>query len=239
MSAPAFRPALLSARDAAPDARLLRFTSPKNFRFTPGQFLILSFADEPKTSRAYSICSSPAAAEEYFEVTARMAGAFPERLGALKPGREGGLIVRGPYGKWVYDGTIPHAVLVAGGTGLAPLRAMCLLKTETGLANKITLCCSAKTPEHLLYRAEYGDWRKNGINVEERVTRPESDSNWGDKTGRWAADAVLAAANDAEAVYFLCGPNGMVQELREGLQTLGVPPRNLRTEKWNDYAGIL
>ena len=182
------------------------------------------FGDDPKTCRAYSLCSSPAASGEYFEVTAGMVGAFSKRLGALKPRQEDGLVVRGPFGKWVYDGTVAHAVLVSGGTGLTPFRAMCLLKSELGLANRITLCCSAKTPADLLFKDEYDNWRQNGINVKE--------------AGRWTADAVLAAANDAAAVYYLCGPNKMVQKLGDGLQELGVPPQNVRTEKWGDYKDL-
>jgi ferredoxin-NADP reductase len=56
--------------------------------------------------------------------------------------------------------------------------------------------------------------------------------------GRWNAGSVFAAANDAAAVYFLCGPNKMVQELRDGLERLGVPPQSIRTEKWGDYTDL-
>ncbi len=226
---PTFWPKLLEAGDAAPGVKMFRFASPEGFRFVPGQFLMFHFADDPKTWRAYSICSSPVKAGEYFEVTVGMVGAFSDRLGALVPHAEGGLVVRGPFGKWIYDGAMPHAVLVSGGTGVTPFRAMCLLKTEMGAAGKITLCISAKTNEGLLYRDEYADWRKNGIGVHERTTQPGS---------RWTAADVFAAANDPAAVYYLCGPNKMVQELREGLQGLGVPVENVRTEKWGDYTDL-
>ncbi|MDD5303430.1 MAG: FAD-dependent oxidoreductase [Elusimicrobia bacterium] len=235
---PTFWPALLSARDEAPGARTFRFASPERFAFTPGQFLMFHFADDPKTWRAYSLCSSPHAAREYFEVTVGMVGPFSERLGGLAPHAEGGLVVRGPFGKWIYDGSAPHAVLVAGGTGLSPFRAMCLLNGEMGLARKITLCCSAKTPEGLLYRAEYDGWRMNGIDVKEKITQPGAASNWTGEIGRWTAASVFAAANDAAAVYYLCGPNKMVQELRDGLQRIGITPENIRTEKWGDYTEL-
>ncbi|MEQ1918690.1 MAG: FAD-binding oxidoreductase, partial [Elusimicrobiota bacterium] len=78
---PTFWPILLAARDEAPGVRTFRFASPTGFAFTPGQFLMFHFADDPKTWRAYSLCSSPHAAGEYFEVTVGMVGAFSERLG--------------------------------------------------------------------------------------------------------------------------------------------------------------
>lgn len=235
---PTYWPVLLSTRDEAPGVRTFRFASPEGFRFTPGQFLMFHFADDPKTWRAYSICSSPLTEEEYFEVTVGMVGAFSARLGELRAHAEGGLAVRGPFGKWVYDGAIRHAVLVSGGTGLTPFRAMCLLKIGMHAESRITLCCSAKTPEGLLYRNEYEGWRKNGIDVKEKVTQPGAGTDWEGEIGRWSAGSVFAAANDAAAVYFLCGPNRMVQELRDGLERLGVPPQSIRTEKWGDYTDL-
>jgi len=229
---PTYSPVLLAARDEAPGVRTFRFASWPGFTFIPGQFLMFHFADDPKTWRAYSLCSAPAAAKEYFEVTVGMVGDFSARLGALQPGREGRLVVRGPFGKWTWNGE-GHAVLVSGGTGLTPFRAMALLGK-----GKATLCCSAKTPDGLLYKNEYEGWRKNGAIVHERVTQPGSGMKDSIGEGRWTADAVLAAANDAAAVYYLCGPKQLVSEMKSGLQGLGVTPKNIRTENWGDYTDL-
>jgi len=227
-----YEPVLLSARDEAPGVRTFRFAAWPGFQFTPGQFLMFHFADDVKTWRAYSICSAPDVSHEYFEVTVGMVGAFSDRLGMLEPGREGGLVVRGPFGKWTWGGE-GHAVLVSGGTGITPFRAMAMLKK-----GKVTICCAAKTPETLLYKNEYDGWRKNGINVNERVTQPGAGTYWEGRTGRWAAADVFAAANDAAAVYYLCGPKGMVEDLKTGLQRLGVPTEQIKTEKWGDYTDL-
>lgn len=236
---PTFSPRLLAAHDAAPGVRLFRFASPAGFAFTPGQFVMLHFADDPKTWRAYSLCSSPAKAAQYFEVAVGMVGAFSERLGALSVGFEGGLVARGPFGKWVYDGSPEHAVLVSGGTGLTPFRAMVLLKAEAGKRGRLTVCCSARTPDALLFRGEYAEWQKAGVNVVTRVTRPqESSARWVGPTGRWTAADVAAIAADPAAVYYLCGPNKMVSDLRDGLQVSGVAPEKIRTEKWGDYSDL-
>ncbi|MEK7233374.1 MAG: FAD-dependent oxidoreductase [Elusimicrobiota bacterium] len=229
---PEFRPALLAVRDEGPGMRTFRFASWPDFAFSPGQFLTFHFTDDSKTRRAYSICSSPSAAHEYFEVTVGMVGKFSDRLGGLKPGREGKLVVRGPFGKWLWDGD-GHAVLVSGGTGIAPFRAMALIGK-----GKVTICYSAKTPECLLYKKEYDDWRQNGVEVNARVTQPGTDSNWTGQTGRWTAVDVFAAANDAAAVYYLCGPAKMVQELRGGLGRLGAAPENIKAAKWDDYTDL-
>ena len=235
---PTFAPTLLSVRTEAPGVSTFRFSSPAGFSFVPGQFVMFHFDDDPKTRRAYSVCSSPAKAAEFFEVTVGMVGAFSDRLGALTPGGEHGLIARGPFGKWTYDGSPAHAVLIAGGTGVTPFRAMCALKTDGAKTGKITLCCSAKAPELLVYRGEYDAWKKAGINVIPRVTA--TADGWSGQTGRWTpAEIIRAGGSDASAHYYLCGPNKMVQELREGLQAAGVTPESVRTEKWGDYADLI
>ena len=236
---PTFAPKLIAARTEVPGVTTFRFASWSGFAFIPGQFVMFHFADDPKTWRAYSVCSSPAKAADYFEVTVGMVGAFSDRLGKLTPGGEHGLVARGPFGKWIYDGSAPHAVLIAGGTGVTPFRAMCALKADGGKAGKITLCCSAKTPELLVYREEYGAWGKAGIFVHPRVTQPAEPSAWTGLTGRWTANEIIRIAADKHAVFYLCGPNKMVQELREGLQAQGVPAEQVRTEKWGDYADLI
>jgi ferredoxin-NADP reductase len=236
---PTFAPRLIAARDQVPGVRLFRFASPPGFSFVPGQFLMFHFGDDPKTGRAYSLCSAPSCAAEYFEVAVGMVGAFSDRLGRLSPGAEDGLIVRGPFGKWTYDGSPEHAVLVSGGTGLTPFRAMVLLKAEGAKAGRLKVCCSARTPDLLLFRPEYAEWQKAGVNVVARITRPdESTRSWRGPVGRWTARELSAIAADPSAVYYLCGPNKMVSELREGLLADGVAPEKIRTEKWGDYSDL-
>ena len=237
---PAFAPKLLAARAEVPGVATFRFASPAGFAFTPGQFAMFHFEDDPKIWRAYSVCSAPAKAAEFFEVTVGMVGPFSERLGKLTPGGEHGLLVRGPFGKWTYDGSAAHAVLVSGGTGITPFRAMCALKKDGGKTGRLTVCYSAKTPDDLIFKNEYAAWTEAGIAVHPRITRPQdAKASWSGLTGRWTPDELLKIAGDAKAVFYLCGPNKMVQELREGLQAKGVPAENVKTEKWGDYADLI
>jgi ferredoxin-NADP reductase len=237
---PTFTPKLLAARAEVPGVSTFRFASPPGFAFVPGQFVMFHFEDDPKTWRAYSICSSPAKAAAFFEVTVGMVGPFSDRLGKLTPGGEHGLVVRGPFGKWIYDGDISHAVLVSGGTGITPFRSMCSFKKDGGKAGRLSVCYSAKTPADLVFQSEYGVWEEAGIAVHPRITRPQdAKSPWNGLTGRWTPDEILRIADDSEAVYYLCGPNKMVQELRDGLQAKGVHAEKVRTEKWGDYADLI
>jgi ferredoxin-NADP reductase len=226
---PTFPARLLSSRDEAPGVRTFRFTPPPDFRFVPGQFLMFHFSDDPKTWRAYSICSSLADAVDFFEVTVAMVGDFSLRLGALAPGAEQGLVVRGPFGKWIYDGSHPHAVLIAGGSGLTPMRAMCALKRDAKTSGRITLFYSAKTASDFLFRGEFSSWSEAGVTMHLRATRDH---------GRWTGEQLARLTADDGAVYYICGPNKMVSDLREQLQCSGVSPALIRTEKWGDYTDL-
>lgn len=230
---PTFSPRLLEARGLAPEVRLFRFASPPGFAFIPGQFLMFHFEDDPKTWRAYSVCSAVSDAGTFFEVAVGMVGPFSERLGLLRPGAEQGLVCRGPFGKWTWDGT-GHAVLLSGGTGITPFRAMALLGK-----GRVTVCYSSRTADTLLFRDEYHLWEQKGAAVFPRVTRPHEGGPWSGPTGRWtAAAAVAAGGSDPQAVYYLCGPKEFVSELRAGLSAAGVPDGRVRTEKWGDYSDL-
>lgn len=225
---PTFAPKLLLARDLAAGVRLFRFAAPPGFAFVPGQFLMFHFEDDPKTWRAYSLCSTPQAAAHYFEVAVGMVGAFSERLGALTPGGEHGLVCRGPFGKWTWAGE-GHAVLVSGGTGVTPFRAMVLQGK-----GRVTVCCSAKTPQTLLFKDEFPAWEKAGAKVLARVTQ----ASWHGESGRWTPSAVIAVAADPEATYYLCGPKLLVHDMKSGLLAAGVAPAKVRTENWGDYSDL-
>ncbi len=221
---PEFAPRLISAREAAPGVRLFRFASWPGFAFTPGQFVMLHFSDDPKTWRAYSVCSDPARAGEYFELAVGMVGAFSDRLGALTAGAESGLVARGPFGRWTWDGS-GHAVLVSGGTGITPFRAMALLGK-----GKTSVFYTAKTAADLLFSDEYDDWRARGATVVARATREGG--------ARLTPAEIVAAAADPAARYYVCGPKALVEDMKAGFAAAGVPAENVRTEKWGDYTDL-
>ncbi len=220
---PEFKPRLLSARDVVPGVRLFRFASWPGFSFLPGQFVMLHFADDPKTWRAYSVCSAPRDGKEFFELAIGMVGPFSDRLGALTPGGEHGLVARGPFGKWTWDGS-GHAVMISGGTGITPFRAMALLGK-----GKATLWYSAKTGTDQLFRDEYDAWRAAGVEVNVRSTR---------EGGSRLAASEIAAGDRPEKSYYICGPKGLVEDMRGGLASAGIAPERIRTEKWGDYTDL-
>ena len=160
---------------------------------------------------------------------------FSTRLFGLRPGDA--LTLRGPYGKWLYVDDTPHAVLISGGTGITPFRAICRYVLEKKLPNRLTLLYSAKTPADIVYRDELARWQAAGIKTHVTVTRPEEAHVWKGPTGRITMDVVRREVPDLDqAVFFLCGPNKLVEELSAGLRAAGVDATRIRREKWGDYS---
>ena len=165
-------------------------------------------------------------------------GDFSRRLFALRPGDT--IEAKGPFGKWVYAGDA-HAVLISGGTGIAPLRAMARYKLDARVSGRMTILYSCKTAADMLYRDELEGFRRAGIKVYATLTRPadEPSSRWTGPTGRIDVAAIRREVPDfTEATFYLCGPAALVKELSSGLAAAGVPPERLLGEIWADYRDL-
>ncbi len=104
-----------------PSPRLALMKADKPLPSDPGQFAFILLPGEPATEKPYSV-----ALDDPFTLLVRLIehpsgkkGPFTERFFNLKPGDP--FLVRGPYGKSVALNSQKRSILVAGGTGAAPL----------------------------------------------------------------------------------------------------------------------
>lgn len=216
----------------------LRFPSGTGFDFLPGQFVMLYFPDNPKRGRAYSIASSPLE-QGVVEISLNRVGAFTARLFDLKANER--LLLKGPYGKWVYTDDVPHAVLISGGTGVTPFRCIARYVVQKKLPNRLTILSSSRTPSDILYRAEFDGYaRFPNIRVVHTITRPRlmgPDERWDGLTGRINLDKIVAVVPDFEqAHYYMCGPNQLIDSLSAALAAKGIPRERIRYEKWGEFS---
>ena len=180
------------------------------------------------------LASSPLE-EDFLEITAARAGGdFADALLALRPGDE--LTLRGPVGDCVYEDSICEAVLVAGGTGFAPHLSMARYVLGKKLKTRLTMVCSAATPENFPYRRELEEFRKRGLAVHQTITRPgllREGEDWNGGIGRIDGNFLENALGGlSTGVFFLCGPAPMVKSLHRDLLRRGVAPERLRAEAW-------
>jgi ferredoxin-NADP reductase len=187
--------------------------------------------------RAYSIACSPERAAE----TGRI-----ELLVALEPGSDpgshlaemqaGGLVdVEGPLGQFTFpDDPRQHRVLfVAGGTGIAPLRAMLDHALRRDHGPLISVLYSARRSDEFAFIDELrGHARRGRIELHQTVTRDESAA-WEGGRGRIGRAHFQSVLHEpASTLCFVCGPPMLVTESVATLSALGVPEALIRTEQW-------
>lgn len=224
-------------RDETPTVKSFKVSLPENFDidFLPGQFFMVSFPNDPqlKIARAYSIASSPME-KGYLEIALNKIGAFTTKMFDLK---EGDLLkFKGPYGKFYFNENIKNdIILVAGGTGIAPLIGIIRYCTDKKLGNKIKLFYSVKNPEEIIFHDEIKKLKEKNSRFDYliTITRPEDHHIWDGKRGRIEQNLLEEnIENISESVYFLCGSKEFVDDIIAMLQNIGVKREQIKTDVW-------
>jgi ferredoxin-NADP reductase len=143
--------------------------------------------------------------------------------------------LRGPIGGWfVWDATDPTPLLlVGGGSGVVPLRAILRHHAATASTAAIHLVQSARTLGDVIYRRELEELAGPRRAVTVTLTR-ESPPGWTGHRGRVDA-ALLADVGWPPSVRprcYVCGPTGFVEAVADALVELGHDPQNIRTERF-------
>ena len=220
--------------DETPRVRTIVLDVPDWVGHRAGQHLDvrLTAEDGYQAGREYSIASAPG---EPVAITV-------ERLddGELSPYlteelRAGdGIEIRGPVGGYfVWD--VEHGgplLLVAGGSGVVPLRAMLRHRRRSESNVPVRLLYSSRTIDDVIYRAELEE-RADGVKVVHTLTR-EQPPGWTGHTGRVDAGLLeeVAWPADADPLAFVCGPTSFVETVASGLVSLGYPPARVKTERF-------
>jgi NAD(P)H-flavin reductase len=219
---------------ATPRARIARIDLDQHrFEYAAGQAVMIASHGVEKR-RPYSIASAPEDAQRdgFVEL---LIGVNDEGVAgphlALDPGAL--VDVEGPLGAFTFP-PAPYEtrfVFIAGGTGIAPLRAM--LRHALHLPHRnIGLFYSARTPDEFAFEAELRDLAAAGeIELRQTVTRA-ADADWNGARGRLDRAALGELVHDPETLCFVCGPTAMVDEMPRVLQEMGIPKERIRIEQW-------
>ena len=223
---------VISVRRATPSTRILRVRLAEAFHYRAGQVAEIGPADA--TLVPYSIASAPedTLADRSLEFLDKIdpRERWGEHFEPLRRGQR--LRVRGPLGRFTFpDDPIEREFLfIAGGTGIAPLRAMIRHARKTA-AGRFRLLYSARTPLDFAYRRELcGMARRGEIELTLTATRDVTDV-WRGERGRIAATQLAALIRTPETLCFVCGPASMVEEVPRMLRRLGIDRSRIRVEE--------
>ena len=197
----------------------------------------LTAEDGYRAEREYSIASAPG--EPVAITVERLVDGevSPYLTEELRAGDA--LELRGPIGGyfvWSPEDGGP-LLLVAGGSGIVPLRAMLRHRLRTGSDVSVRVLYSSRSIDDVIYRHEL-DQSADGVEVVYTLTR-ERPPAWSGHARR--VDAALldevAWPVEADPRVFVSGPTGFVETVASGLVALGYPPQRVKTERFGATGG--
>lgn len=221
--------------------------SPEVFSFIQGQHLTLrTWLDGQEVRRAYSICSSPLEGELRVAIKKVPGGVFSSFANEqLSVGDT--LEVMPPDGRF-YTELDPQQgrnyVAFAAGSGITPI--MSILKTvlATERRSSFTLFYGNKTTDSIIFHEQLEALKNQylgRLSLHFVLSREHLDSPL--FTGRLdgaKCEAYSRLLFDPAAVeaYFLCGPEEMVQEIRDCLLSKGVDRSRVHLELFGAGAAL-
>jgi ferredoxin-NADP reductase len=207
--------------DETPQVRTIYLKVPEWAGHRAGQHLDvrLTAEDGYRAERSYSIASAPG---EPVAITVERLDdgeVSPYLTEELRAGDE--LELRGPIGGyfvWDADDGGP-LMLLAGGSGVVPLRSILRHRERIGSRVPARLLYSSRTLADVIYHSELSHYASGTGRVDAKLL--------GDVA--WPADAAPLA--------YVCGPTSFVETVAAGLVGLGYPAGRVKTERFGATGG--
>lgn len=232
-------------RRETPDAVIidLQANDQETISFLPGQFLTLRIPiDGKKVNRSYSICSAPdelpvisVAVKQIKEGTISQYLNQNLKVGEIIEAVE-------PMGNFtlkVNPAAERPIILFGAGSGITPL--MSILKTALRHEPKanISLIYANENEESIIFKQELisleaqftGRFRV--IHILNRPIQPTEYSGLPNTTLLLHILGTLREATHAQAEYYMCGPEGFMQVVKQSLQDAMIPTNRVHKESFS------
>jgi ferredoxin-NADP reductase len=195
----------------------------------------LTAEDGYQAQRSYSIGSGPEDDHVVLTVERLDDGEVsPYLVDELRPGDD--LELRGPIGGYfVWKESLGGPLLlIAGGSGIVPLRAMLRHREAVGSDVPVRLLYSSRSLDEVIYRTEL-EHAAAAQDADVRFTltrsRPEGWRGYDRRIDRaLLADVAWPVADDP--LVYVCGPTGFVETAAGSLVDLGYDAGRIRTERF-------
>lgn len=231
-----------------PDTVSIYFEQPEPIMdYKPGQFLTLVMDfDGKEERRSYSLCTSPYV-DPFPGISIKRVtgGLFSNFLNEkIFPGKT--INVLPPMGNFTIDfhsKNQRHYIMVAGGSGITPI--MGLLKSV--LVNEpnsiVTLIYCSRSENQIIFKNQLDMLEKanpDRFKVKHNLSQPSE--SWTGFKGRLNKDSFHSLVSMAEyekryeEIYFLCGPDGIMNTAKEVLNELGVDEKRVYEESFYSAA---
>jgi naphthalene 1,2-dioxygenase ferredoxin reductase component len=212
------------------DIRELRLSieSGGPYTFSAGQYAQLEFA--PGLSRHYSMANAPEEGELAFQVRhvpgGRTSGFVAERL---KLGE--GVKVSGPLGvSYLRETHSGPVLLIAGGSGLAPIGSILRTLLARGHPSGISLYFGVRTERDVYHEALLREFAARHANFRHEIVLSEQSGAPGRRDGFVHEAVVEDIADFSGYKAYLAGPPPMVEAATDMLLARGLPQRDIHAD---------
>ena len=197
--------------------------------FLPGQYVHLSVPGSHE-HRSYSFANPPTETNRLeFYVKVLDQGAMSAYVtGRAQPGDN--MAITGPFGRFYLRPPARPLLMVAGGTGLAPMLSMLAVIGAAGSNQPVHLLYGANRPQELFALEQLEGYADRGVNLTTELAVVEGGPGWDGPTGhitdRLRPDVIYRGDCDV----YLCGPPPMIDAGRSWLLANGTETARIHTE---------
>ena len=208
------------------------------FTFEPGQYAKITLLDPihndaEGNSRLFSMASSPWNKEILMFTTRALDSAFNKNIMELPLGSKA--LISEPGGNTVLhkNASIP-AVFIIGGIGITPVRCMVEYSTESKLLYEMHLFYSNPVAKTMAFFDDFLKWEKENPNFKFHPTIDDkNDKNWKFDFGYINEEMLKKHIKDfSKPIYYLVGPQVMVDNMNDVLLKNGVNPDRIKLERF-------
>lgn len=236
----------------------------ETFSFIPGQFISAVAEDRTgkEQTRAYSLASAPQGNRFELCLNRVDGGFFSNRLADLPDVPIGGIVrVYGPNGFFTLREPLTDSILVATGTGVAPMRSMLQWLFPAGGPDRsegkeIWLIYGTRFASEIYYRDEFEALAARCANFHYLPALSRDDEDWTGLRG-YVQDHVARVVEERAARLgqplpappvdsgtppaglrfdvhaYICGMNEMITAVRERLKSYGWHRKQIITERYD------
>lgn len=227
------------------EAVTLVFDNPDQgiMNYKPGQFLTLILQlDKEKVRRSYSLCTAPGV-DKFPAVTVKKVvnGKVSNHL-AEKVKAGDSLEVMQPMGTFTTEINPANkrtVILIGAGSGITPLMGIAKAILQGEPSTKVNLIYGNRNEGSIIFYKELESLKEkyqDKFSVEYILSQPSSA--WFGHQGRLSQSEAIKLLEGfptfdfTQAEYFICGPEGMMEEAQKALQILRVPKEKIRKESF-------
>jgi len=235
-----FKTKVASIRDLTHDIKevRLKLLEPNEITFKAGQFVQVQVPEyelsDESVYRAYSI-SSASSEKGVVELEIRL---VPNGIcttyvhNHLKEGDE--LTVTGPYGDFYLRDTDADIVCVAGGSGMAPIKALLHHIEESKITRNIIYIFGAQGRRDLFLLEKMKEFEEKIPNFKfiPALSNATPEDNWDGETGKVTDVLAKYLEDGSNTEAYLCGSPGMINAVIEVLKSKGVKEEKIYYDKF-------